>query len=72
LYDNSDDSDANANDGLLGHLSNTSIKADNNNSETEADVAHNQALEWKIDHLSGDHKLNSTLLGVQTRKARTS
>jgi hypothetical protein len=47
LLDDSDDSDANTNahNNLLGHLSDTSIKADNNNSKTKAGVAHDRALE---------------------------
>jgi hypothetical protein len=72
LHDDGDDGDADADDGLLGHLSDTSIEADDDDSETEAGVAHDRASEWKIDHSSGDHKLNGTLLGVQTRRARTS
>jgi hypothetical protein len=49
LLNDGDDSDAdvntNVNDGLLGHLLDTSIKADNNNSKIKADVAYNCALE---------------------------
>jgi hypothetical protein len=45
LYNNSDDGDADTDDGLLGHLSDTSIKTDDNNSKTKAGVAHDQALE---------------------------
>jgi hypothetical protein len=45
LSNNSDNSNANTNNGLLGHLLNTSIKEDDDNSETKAGMAHNQALE---------------------------
>jgi hypothetical protein len=45
LFNNGDDSDGDANDSLLGYLSDISIKADNNNSKTKAGVAYNQALE---------------------------
>jgi hypothetical protein len=41
---NNSDADTNANNSLLGYLLNTNIKADNNNSKTEAGVAHNRAL----------------------------
>jgi hypothetical protein len=45
LPDNGDNSNDNTNNSLLGHLLNTSIKADDNNSETKTGVAYNQALE---------------------------
>jgi hypothetical protein len=45
LPDDSNNSDANADDSLLSYLLDIRIKGDNNNNKTKADVAHNQALE---------------------------
>jgi hypothetical protein len=53
-------------------LLNIRIKVDDNDSKTKAGMAYNRALKWKIDHLSSNYKLNSMLLSVQTRRARTS
>ena len=65
----SDDDD----DGLFGdRLSDAGIDSDDEAADevvsTDGGEGTETALEWKIDHSSGDHKLNGMLAGTQPRR----